>query len=81
LHDPASDARGHADAVIAALATPVRLDDALVTTQVKASESPSNKRDRRARIFFGMRDTAMYSAKTSGGQVAWLFVRAGPRQS
>jgi diguanylate cyclase (GGDEF)-like protein len=68
LNQPAREARSYAEAVIASLATPVRLDDALVSCEVSIGIALAG-RDASSSELLRHADTAMYTAKTGSEPV------------
>jgi diguanylate cyclase (GGDEF)-like protein len=68
LPDPLGQAEEYASAVTAALGTPVRLDDVLVTTQASVGIAAASGAATSADLL-RQADTAMYVAKSSGAQI------------
>jgi diguanylate cyclase (GGDEF)-like protein len=68
LTHPAKEAMAYAEAVIASLATPVRLDDALVSSEVSIGIALAG-RDASSSELLRHADTAMYTAKTGSEPV------------
>jgi diguanylate cyclase (GGDEF)-like protein len=68
LLGPIPQAEEYAAAISAALATPVRLDDALVTTHASIGIAPATESTTRAAELLRQADTAMYAAKGSGAR-------------